>query len=59
MEHVMTGQEKGVAAKFCQVEESSTVLNIHCLCHCLALACSDTGDELKFIEDFELKMIQL
>ena len=55
----MTGQEKGVAAKFRQVEESSTVLNIHCLCHCLPLACSDIGDELKFIEDFELNMIQL
>ena len=55
----MTGQEKGVAAKFRKVEESSTVLNIHCLCHRSALACSDIGDELKFIEDFELILIQL
>ena len=56
---VMTGQEKGVAAKFHKVEESSTMLNVHCVCHHSALACSDTGNELKFIEDFELTMIQL
>ena len=29
------------------------------VCHCLALACSDTGDELKFIKDFEPTMMQL
>ena len=28
---VMTGREKGVAARFCKVEESSTMLNGHCL----------------------------
>ena len=28
---VMTGQERGVAARFCKVEESSTMLNGHCL----------------------------
>ena len=47
---VMTCQEKGVAARFCKVEESSTMLNVHCVCHRLALTCSDTGDELKFIK---------
>ena len=56
---VMTGREKGVAATFHKVEESSTMLNVHCVCHCLALGCSDTRDELKFIEDFELTMIQI
>ena len=55
----MTGREKGVAARFRKVEESSTMLNVHCVCYRLALACSDTGDKLKFIEDFELTMIQL
>ena len=56
---VMTGREKGVAARFRKVEESSTMLNVHCVCYRLALACSDTVDKLKFIEDFELTMIQL
>ena len=54
---VMTDREKGVAARFRKVEESSTMLNIHCICHRLALTCSDTGGELKFIEDFELTMM--
>ena len=56
---VTTVWEKGVAARFRKVEESSTTLNVHCVCHRLALACSDTGDKLKFIEDFELTMIHL
>ena len=56
---VMTGREKAVVARFRKVEESSTMLSVHCVCHRLALACSDMGDELKFIEDFELTMMQL
>ena len=48
-----------MAAKFRKVEESSILLNVHCVRHRLTLACSDTGDEPKFIEDFELTMIQL
>ena len=52
---VMTGREKDVAVRFCKVEESSTMLNIHCVCHHLALACSNLRDELEFIEDFELQ----
>ena len=56
---VMTGSQNGVAAKFKQQEERKTMISIHCICHRLALACGDTGDELKFIEEFELSMIQL
>ena len=48
-----------MVARFRKAEESSTVLNVHYVCHRLALVCSDMGDELKFIEDFELTMIQL
>ena len=32
---------------------------MHCTCHRLALACSDTEDELQFVKDFELTMTQL
>ena len=35
------------------------MLSVHCICHRLALACGDTGDDLKFIPDFETTMIQL
>ena len=52
---VMTGREKDVAVRFCKVEESSTMLNIHCVCHRLALVCFNLRDELKFIKDFELQ----
>ena len=48
-----------MAARFRKVAESNTMLNVHCVCHHLALACSDMGDELKFIKDFKLTMIQL
>ena len=54
---VMTGHENGVAARFRAL--CKTLLNIHCVCHRLALACSDTGDELTFIQNFELTIIQL
>ena len=35
------------------------MINVHCICHRLALTCSDTGDELQFVKDFELTMTQL
>ena len=50
----MTGREKGVAARFHQVKESSTMLNVHCVCRRLALACSDTGDELNLSKTLNL-----
>lgn len=34
------------------LEACKTLLSIHCICHRLALACSDTGDELSFVKDF-------
>ena len=55
---VMTGAEGGVAAKFWQ-DFASTMINIHCICHRLALACVDTGDDYKFINSFEENRIKL
>ena len=46
---VMTGHQSGVAARLSEHENCQTMLNVHCICHRLALACSDTGDELSYI----------
>ena len=45
--------------RFKELEECSGMLSMHCICHHLALACGDTGGDLKFISDFETTMIQL
>ena len=55
----MTGKYNGVAAKFKELESRKTTINIHCICHRLALACADTGDALKFIQEFEKTMLAL
>ena len=56
---VMRGKYNGVAAKFKELESCKTMINIHCICHRLALACADTGDALKFIQKFEKTMLDL
>ena len=56
---VMTGVDGGVAAKLRRMDSCETMINVHCICHRLALACSETGNELQFVKDFELTMIQL
>ena len=56
---VMTGKQEGVAAKFKSLDKCKTMISIHCICHRLALACSDTGDELKFIQNFEKTLLDL
>ena len=55
---VMVGNKGGVAAKL-KKNFATTMINIHCICHRLALACGDTGDEYKFINYFEETMIGL
>ena len=56
---VMTGHQSGVAARLSEHENCQTMLNVHCICHRLALACSDTGDELSYIQEFEKTFLQL
>ena len=56
---VMTGVDGAVAAKLRRMDDCKTMINVHCICHRLALACSDMDDELQFVKDFELTMIQL
>ena len=56
---VMRGKYNGVAAKFKELESCKTMINIHCIRHRLALACADTGDAFKFIQEFEKTMLDL
>ena len=46
---VLTRRNGGTAAKFQKEEQCENILNIHCICHQLALTCSDTRDRLKFV----------
>ena len=54
---VMVGKNNGVAAKLRQ--RNSKLLNMHCVCHRLALACTDTCQELKYIWEVEAVLRQL
>ena len=55
----MTGKENGVAGKFKKLLQREIMLNMHCICHRLTSACADARDDLHFIKDFEITMIQL
>ena len=54
---VMVGKTNGVAAKLRQSNDK--LLNMHCVCHRLALACTDSCQELKFIKEVEDVLRQL
>jgi len=45
---VMTGKRNGVASKL--REELKLLLNVHCICHRLALACNDANDEAAYVK---------
>ena len=55
----MTGHQSGVAARLSERENYQAMLRVHCICHRLALPCSDTGDELSYIQEFEKTLLQL
>ncbi|CAB3982454.1 zinc finger 862-like [Paramuricea clavata] len=54
---VMTGKRNGVAALLRR--ESKLLLNVHCICHCLALACGDANDHVQYIQTVEKILVQL
>jgi hypothetical protein len=54
---VMTGKHNGVAALL--RKEHPGIIDIHCICHKLALACADTKTELKDIDLAQLTLQQL
>ena len=48
---VMTGINNGVAARLKRV--NNVMLNFHCICHRLAPACCDSGNETEYIKEVE------
>ena len=46
---VMTRRNGGTTVKFQKEEQCENILNINCICHQLALTCSDTRDRLNFV----------
>ncbi|CAG2224947.1 unnamed protein product [Mytilus edulis] len=44
---VMVGKKNGVAAKLKNIVP--TLLSVHCICHRLALACTDTNKDIEYI----------
>ena len=56
---VMVGKKNGLAAKLKDVNPS--LISVHCICHNLALACTDAKDDanLKFIKEVETVVTQL
>ena len=56
---VMVGRRNGLAAKLKEVNHR--LVSVHCICHNLALACTDAKDDanLKFIKEVETVVTQL
>lgn len=54
---VMTGKNRGLAALL--KKDVISLVTVHCICHKLALACTDTNDELKMIKEVETEVTQL
>ena len=55
---VMTGKTNGVAARLRRTVNPS-LINIHCICHRLALACASANDSLSFLLKVEKILLQL
>ena len=54
---VMVGRKGGLATLL--KKQNPSLISVHCVCHRLALACTDTNTELKIIGDMELTLLQL
>ena len=54
---VMTGKNRGLAALL--KKDVISLVAVHCVCHRLALACTDTNDELAVIKEVETEVTQL
>ena len=53
---VMTGKRNGVAVKMRQ--ECKLLLNVHCICYRLALACGNANDHVSYIKVVEKILVQ-
>ncbi|CAG2205675.1 unnamed protein product [Mytilus edulis] len=54
---VMVGKENGVATKLKNIVP--TLLSVHCICHRLELACTDTNKDIEYISTIERNFTQL
>ena len=54
---VMMGVKNGVAARLRQY--APQMINIHCICHKLALACTYSNESVTYVKDMELWLRQL
>lgn len=54
---VMVGKNSGVAAQLKRL--NPVIISIHCICHKLALACTDTNKEIAYIKRVEDTLRQL
>ena len=55
----MTGSKRDIAAKPREYQSLKHLLNVHCICHHLALACADSSNQLNFLKVFEITLTQL
>ena len=55
---VIVGKNNGVAARLKQTANSKLV-SIHCICHRLALACTDILGDISYIKQMQLWPLQL
>ena len=54
---VMTRRRNGLAVRL--REDCKLLLNVHCICHRLALACGDANDQVSYIKTIEKVLLQL
>ncbi|KAK6182012.1 hypothetical protein SNE40_009783 [Patella caerulea] len=54
---VMIGNKNGLAAKLREVNPN--IISVHCICHRLALSCTDTNASLSYLEEVQLIVTQL
>jgi len=54
---LMIGKHNGVTAQLKEV--NPVIINVHCICHNLALACTDTNKEIAYIKQVEDTLRQL
>ncbi|VDI37058.1 Hypothetical predicted protein [Mytilus galloprovincialis] len=54
---VMVGKRTGVATRL--REKNPCLINIHCVCHKLALSCADSNESISFIKNMEIILRQL
>ena len=50
------GEGNGVAARLKRLNQS--IVNFHCICHKLGLACGDNGDQINYIKDVETTLTE-